>query len=320
MKTAIEWTQSLETQSPHGQVSERQAMRQQPCIDYIRLVPNTGAKCPIEDLSRVLQVSRIPKLPTLAIVDRFTERWPDVNSSDADKFLRLVCQETEGTAGRAAGAGGGTASATDDTVPWADINFIATHGYFMRRVMRACGSEGEAIDASLHYAPNLLMLQIKACGRYYVLVRHCTRQYQGNFWMERVTVDPGCARDGDDNICDEEHLASSVRKCVEEIEKERVSEVRGDHGTREVRVFSSCSRRAVETANVILASLDTPDEATTPRAGREVGVGGGRIIRVLPFCREETNILGSVGLDVMNTCSEQNFISMLSSSTARPTI
>lgn len=247
----------------------------------LEIVDGSGFECE-EKSRRVVRSRSHAWLPELEQEVRIGDEWGDVNSSEADKFLDLISE-------------GPTLTLSPyPAQEWADVNFVATHGYFMRCVMTACG-----MDSRPAHVQNLMMLKVSVGNRCFVLVRHCTRQYQGNFLMERVTPDPGCARYGEEGeegvskICNEDAFRKSVRSCVRDI-----ASGRGRGGSTTVRVFSSCARRAVETAEVILASLKEEDADFS-----EEVVLADSAIQVLPFCREATNHLGH--LDFMNPCSKK---------------
>lgn len=256
----------------------------------LEIVDGSGFECE-EKSRRVVRSRSHAWLPELEEEVRIGDEWGDVNSSEADKFLDLISE-------------GPTLTLSPyPAQEWADVNFVATHGYFMRCVMTACG-----MDSRPAHVQNLMMLKVSVGDRCFVLVRHCTRQYQGNFLMERVTPDPGCARYGEEGeegqegvskICNEDAFRKSVRSCVRDI-----ASGRGGGRSTTVRVFSSCARRAVETAEVILASLKETEKGGVAlfASGPEV-VLENDFIQVLPFCREATNHLGH--LDFMNPCSKK---------------
>ena len=131
--------------------------------------------------------------------------------------------------------------------------------------------------------------------RNFYMIRHCRRQYQGTFslglrstprnWNERTEPDPQCVRVKDDQICNEEEFKGRIDTIMKEHPPEKT-----------VGVFSSCMRRATETARVILEQV----KKTAERSERAVP----EQVMVVPYCREQTNILGIGGLDRLNTCSD----------------
>jgi len=108
----------------------------------------------------------------------------------------------------------------------------------------------------------------------FVTVRANTKN-MGIVGGERTTRDPECVRDGDEKICSEDGFKLK------------------QHPELTVGLYSSCMRRATETASVIQDTLKNKYKKQPD-------------ILILPFCREETNMLGAIGLDVLNTCVPDN--------------
>ena len=120
-------------------------------------------------------------------------------------------------------------------------------------------------------------------GERLYLIRHCARQWQtgSGSWLgwlwERTTPDPRCARFEDGAMCSESPFRARIRSIV-------AAEAAARRGAPTVRVYSSCMRRALETAEVVRDAVGAPEP-----------------VRVLPFAREGTNFLGP--FDVLNSCT-----------------
>ena len=206
---------------------------------------------------------------------------------------------------------------------WEDINFVASHGGFIRRLAqylqagsKSSASHGGVIRRLVHYLQaggetrddltvelnsakrnNLFVLRIQQYGKVFYMIRHCARQFQnaGLFGGERTTPDPKCARNDRMQICGEEDFKQRVRLIVA-----RETAEEGDRSKR-VGVYASCMRRAVETAHVVREALLDEDKVRYSALQ----------VQIVPFCREGQNLLGLLGGDLLNTCSSSSMASIM---------
>lgn len=166
-----------------------------------------------------------------------------------------------------------------ETQTLSDVNFVAAHGGFIRALVRHLGG---SLSFRTIKRNNLFIVGVSMPqGERVYLIRHCARQWQkgSGSWLgwlfERTTPDPQCAR-FDGAICSETAFRAQIRSIL-------AAESAARRGKPTVRVYSSCMRRALETAEVVRDVVGTPEP-----------------VRVLPFAREETNFLGP--FDVLNSC------------------
>ena len=250
-----------------------------------------GERC-TEDLSIVegdLKAAKGLGTSVLALCD---VPLSDYDLSDEIKFLKLMLQP-----------------APKYQKIWKRVNFIACHGGFIRNVIHSLRTHIQnphLTKTLLDIEPNnLFMVNVKSADRDFYLIRHCARQYQGK-WESRVTADPACVRVGG-KICGEEAFRDKLTSVWETHLHE------GDLQT--VGVYSSCLRRASETAMVVLQALreHAKEQMSKVQDGknqvRKVQDGKNQVI-VLPFCREKKNVLGHIGMDVLNTCVPQSLKNM----------
>ena len=148
---------------------------------------------------------------------------------------------------------------------------VVSHGGFLRALARLLAPDDAALHARLEAVRKrtLWILRATVGGAPVLLMRHCARADRARLFPAR---DPACARDGA-HVCRHAELRAALLRLV----------------PRGAEVYSSCLRRAVETAHAVIAALRD--------AGREVNATP----RVLPFVREETNWLGP--WDASNRCA-----------------
>ena len=182
---------------------------------------------------------------------------------------------------------------------WKHINFVVSHGNFIRKLVKHLTPTNTDITDTLkiHKLKNLFIVRIQKENKVFFIVRHCARQFQkyGIFSREYFTADPHCAIING-KICGQTEFEQKLKEILEQ-------ETRGKnttHSSRTIGIYSSCLRRASETAEIISVTIsallnETPNEFQTLKYTDPT-------IGIVPFCREETNLLGR--FDVLNKCSE----------------
>ena len=178
----------------------------------------------------------------------------DVDASSAERFLHF-------------------ARARPDV--WRPVNVVVCHGNFLRRLARQLAPADVALHQALRRVRqnHLYTLRATVVGRVFYFMRHCTRTDTGRALAN--AVDPGCVRSSG-AVCGSDELEQTMREAW------------GLKG--HVAVFSSCLRRAVETAEAVLRVVRTlPHVRLTPE-----------VVRVLPFVREVRNWFGP--WDRSNAC------------------
>ena len=220
-----------------------------------------------EDLSKI---DGRPHQGTCALADCDIS-FEQYNTSDVVEFAKLMRGEDT--------------SVGDISIVFKDVNFIACHGRFIRELIKHIDSNNTELHRRLNDQKdkNLFIVKVGANHKTFYLIRHCARQYQGK-WQSRITPDPVCVRTEDGSICDEAPFRAQIQFLCSK------------HQGTAMGVFSSCLRRASETAAVVLDEVrrshvpDPPDQ-----------------VLILPFCREHLNHLRN--MDVLNNCKYRQELS-----------
>lgn len=186
---------------------------------------------------------------------------------------------------------------------WKDINFIVSHGKFMRRLVSLVTKdifkalkkdkteeEIQKIKKSLEKTEetlekiksnNLFIVKLNVNNKTFYMVRHCARKFQGMGLLggerSRKNGDPVCKRTSANKICNQATFENEIQSLMTEVHINTVG------------VFSSCMRRSTETAKVIADTISPFLKKNTLS------------VHVLPFCRETKNWLFI--FDFLNNCS-----------------